>query len=278
MIWSGEDEAVLADLEQQHARLKTQGPEALKRTLQQRRTRLTTLANLLRQTEGTLAEVKVQAIKSQWQICKNLTEQKQAAAKAALGKTIIDKVGSEAWEELLFSAAKFFASDVEPGAEFPGTADISRCVLCQRVLDNVSHDRLQSFWKFLQDDLAQRLATAQEKLEELLLPLDDVPTETPEEANVLSQQYADEIPMIWSKVAGCFIALSARRDAILAATKSGKWEDLPSTPPPLSDDCGNEETAILEKEKALGEVVRASTACSGGRGSERSRNYFSIKL
>jgi energy-coupling factor transporter ATP-binding protein EcfA2 len=259
LVWSTEDEAVLTDLEQQHARLKTQGPEALKRILQQRRTRLTSLRNVLRQTEGSVAEVKVQAIKSQWQICKDLAEQKQAAATAALGKTVIEKVGSKAWEELLFAAAKFFVADVEPGMEFPGTADTSKCVLCQRVLDKVAHDRLQSFWNFLQDDLAQRLTAAQGKLEELLLPLEDVSAETPEELKVVGQHYAEEIPTIWSRVPGYFKALAGRHDAILTATKNGKWEDVSSTPPPLSAECGNEESAILEKETALGDPRQAAT-------------------
>ena len=95
--------------------------------------------------------------------------------KGSTGKDGDREVGSKAWEELLFAAAKFFVADIEPDMEFPGTAGSSKCVLCQQVLDKVAHDRLQSFWKFLQDDLAQRLAIALGKLEELLLPLDEVP-------------------------------------------------------------------------------------------------------
>ncbi len=258
LVWAPENDATLADLEQQHARLKTQGPEALKRALQQRRTRLSSLTNLLRKAEGLLAKDKVQAIEAQWRNCNKLAEQKQAAAKAALGKTVIDNVGSEAWEELLLAAAKFFTTGVEPDAEFPGTPDLSKCVLCQQVLDKVAHDRLKSFWKFLQNDLTQRLAEAQTKLNELVTSLDDVPPEIPEQLSVLTPQYAEEIPVIWSKVAGHFTKLEDRRDAIVAAMDTGKWEDVPSGPPPLSVKCENEETAILAKERALGDPILAA--------------------
>ena len=73
---------------------------------------------------------------------------------------------------------------------------------------------------------------------------------------MVGQQYAEEIPRIWSKVPGYFTALAGRRAAILTAKKNGKWECVSSTPPPLSDECGDEESAILEKEKALGEPNR----------------------
>jgi energy-coupling factor transporter ATP-binding protein EcfA2 len=257
LIWTPDDERLISDLEQQQARLKTEGPEALKRILGQRRQRIADLAAQLRGAEFLLTEEKVQAIQKQWRLCRELESQKQAAAKAALAKTEFEPVGTPAWEAVLSAAANYFSAEVEPGADFPGTPDVSRCVLCQRVLNGVAHDRLRSFWRFLQDDIAQRLRATQRQLRLMLDGLDNVPDETPAQLTVLAGEYAGDVPTIWPKVEDQFSELAKLRDAVRTATESGCWEEVPKPPPGLAADCDAQEEAVSAQIKALGDAAQA---------------------
>jgi len=257
-VWTDDDEASLTDFDKQHAKLKSQGPLALRQELQQRRSRTRNLAQQLNRAEALISTDKIAIIQKQQELCKQRKQQKDAAAKAALGKSLIEGVGTTGWEELLQAAAAFFASEVEPRGKFPGTVNESVCVLCQQVLEPEAHERLKKFWSFLQDDAAQKLTTAQNDLAALLKPLDRVPDSTPDDLLALEDDFKKEIPAIWKKATKHFEALAVRRDAVVKAAKSGAWDTVPGAPVSLAELCEAEVQRLNEKEGALNDAKQAA--------------------
>lgn len=258
LVWTEADQVNLSDCEQREARFKAEGPQALRRQLEQRRNRLATLTTRLRVAEQLVSENQIAALRQQRQVCIQLQEQKKSAAKLALSGAAIKGVGSTVWEDLMRAAASFFLVEVDPDTEFPGTMGQSLCVLCQQPIEPPAHERLQRFWRFLQDDVAQRLISAQEQLDLLVEPLGTWKVDMPAELAVLATHLADDVPMIWPKVPPHLAILAARRDAVLLAVSSGDWTPVPSAPVALSAACAAEQSALLASEQTLGDPAQAA--------------------
>lgn len=260
LVWTEADQAKLTDCEQQEAKFKTEGSQALRRQLGQRRNRLATLTVRLRAAEQLVGDTQIAAIRQQGQVCAQLREQKESAAKSALVGAVIKGVGSATWEDLLKAAARFFQMEVDSDAEFPGALGQSHCLLCQQQIEPAAHERLQRFWRFLQDDVAQRHLSAQEQLGRLLAPLIEWKADLPAELAVLATNLAEEVPVIWSKVPPHLALIAARRDAVLLAVTSGDWTLIPTAPVALSTICAAEEVALQANEQALGDPAKAAAA------------------
>jgi energy-coupling factor transporter ATP-binding protein EcfA2 len=254
LVWTDTDQAALEDQESQLTTLKSKGPEALRRELLHRKSRLTTLIGKLKFVEDTISESIIAEIKKVSILCKTLDEEKRAAAKLALGESEIAGIGSGAWESLIRSAEKFF-KETYPDGHFPGISGGAICVLCQQPLSPSAHEKLQQFWKFIQDDAAQKHAKEEKKLSTLLLPLKVVTAEIPAEIEVLKEQLSEEFPTIWKQVPSFFAAASLFKDLILSAVASGDWAPIGKGPVALSPQCEAEVTSLIQKEKDLGDAA-----------------------
>ena len=257
LVWGDTDQALLEDQELQLATLKTKGPDALKRELQQRRTRLRTLAAKLSFAENVVAAQVVISIKESSIRCRDFAEQKKAAAKLALGESAIAGVGSVAWESLIRSAAAFF-EETQTEEGFPGAVENSKCVLCHQVLSAAAHERLKRFWAFLLDEAAQKLKAEEDRMKKLLIPLDQITPHLPPELDVLKEHLAIEVPSIWGKVPAQFEALSSLKNSILVAVNSGDWSQLKQSPEPMSSQCEAEIAMLVQKESDLGDTAKAA--------------------
>lgn len=263
LVWTEADQVNLSDCEQREARFKAEGPQALRRQLEQRRNRLATLTARLRDAEQLVADTQIEAISQQRHMCTQLQEQKESAAKLALSGAVIKGVGSTAWEDLMRAAAIFFLREVEPDIEFPGPLGQSHCVLCQQPIEAPAHVRLQRFWRFLQDDVAQRLISAREQLQLLVEPLKAWKVDMPAELAVIATNLAEDVPMIWPQVPPHLAMIAVRRDAVLLAVTSGDWALVPSAPVTLSSDCAAEQSALLANEQTLGDPAQAIAELTG---------------
>ena len=262
LVWSEADQSILDDLNRQLVRLRAEGPQALLRQLGQRRAHLNLVKARLITVEELVGAVQVEAIRKQAALCVRLREEKEAAAKVAFSDSQIDGVGSAAWEDLMRAASAFFSSEVQPELEFPGTPDMSRCVLCQQLLIPEAFDRLDRFWKFLQHDLAQREGAAHVRLSGLMAPLEAWSAELPEDFAAIAANMAEEWPVIWAKIPALFAAVAARRDAVVAAVGDADWEKIPIEPPRLSVECSAEEPPLDARTRALADTSQAEAELS----------------
>lgn len=257
LVWVEADQAKLTDLSQQEAKLKAEGPQALRRLLQLRRGRLATLQSVLASAEQVVSAAQVDVIRQQQQLCGRLQEQKAATAEQALTGAVVPGTGSPAWETLMRAAAAFFASEAKPGEAFPGSLGAAQCMLCQQGLSAEAHDRLDRFWKFLQNDLSMQLVAADEQLARLAKGLVAVPAELPPNLTALADNLAEDVPVIWSQVSDYLATLADRRNAMVAAGGGGDWAAVPALPPALSVACATEDAALQVRETALADATQA---------------------
>ena len=257
--WTPEDQTKLDDLTVQHAKLTAEGPLAIRKQIAQRRGRLNSLRSQLARAEELLSETRVQALASQYLRCGQLQKQKDEMAKLALTGTEIGGVGTGEWEQVIRAAAVFFTNEADAGGvEFPGTLGQSRCVLCQQILTPEAHTRLVKFWQFLQDDAARLLRIADEQLSRLTTPIRVWPDIGPLTLTAIRSNLEEEVPSIWRKVEPFFVAIEARRQAILRALAGADWSLIPLLPASLAPDCDAEELALRTREEALGDPARAN--------------------
>jgi len=262
LIWVEADEVRLADLEKQSNTLKTSGPEVLRKQLQQRLARIRVLRSEMVKVETTLAEAKITAIQRQGALCRDLKSAKDLAAEKALGLSILPGAGSPLWEELLNAEAAFYAAQVDDTVPFPGKSQDSNCVLCQQKLDDESHTRLASFWRFLKDTAAVRLAEAEKRLIELKRDIDGISAKIPANVAAIAAQLEEEFPEIWPQVAAFYSEFGALHSAIYVGLESGDWSALPKPPGSLLARCDAAITDILEQETKLGDPTQAAVAAA----------------
>ena len=256
LAWTEADTALLKDLDHQLAVMKTQGPDALRKALNERRARIGTLKSLIQSAERRAAPSAVEAIKDSSTRCRQLKQQKDAAAKLAFGESQIKGVGSSAWEELVRSAAAFFSS-IDHEGSFPGIANTSRCVLCQQLITGEAHNRLRSFWAFLQNDASVKLEAESRVLAGLIEEMEKIPGAVPAEITVNTDLFSAEVPAIWPNVAPQFEKLAAIRSGVLSAIQSGDWSQIHSMEESLAAVCDIEGNALEGKVKVLGDSAKA---------------------
>lgn len=84
-------------------------------------------------------------------------------------------VAEDAWRQLWEAAAAYSNTRAYPGHTHPNTAEGSRCVLCQQLLDAEARSRLQGFGDFVQSRLESTAAMAEKQYAELLAALPNSP-------------------------------------------------------------------------------------------------------
>lgn len=261
LVWSETDEASLLDLETQSNTLKVSGPQVLRKQFQQRIARIKLLRVEMEKVENALSVSKVSALHAQLNLCKELKAAKSLAAKKALGLSVLPGAGTTGWEQLLRAAAEFYVQNAEQEDAYPGNIDEAHCVLCQQKLDSASHARLTSFWKFLQDTAAVRLAESEKRLTELAKELDKIAESTPSNVNAIAPQLAEEIPEIWAEALKFFEGYGAIYTAIFTALESGSWPTLPNAPVSLLTKCDAVVKDLTDQDEKLGDPVQvAATA------------------
>ena len=262
LVWSEADESRLLDLEKQSNTLKISGPQVLRKQLQQRLARVQTLRAEMEKVEKALAADKVSSLQAQAKLCKELKAAKSLAAEKALGLSILPGAGTAGWEQLLKAAAVFYAQNDESKSAYPGKPNESHCVLCQQKLDDVAHARLTSFWQFLQDTAAVRLAEAEKRLAELTKELDQVAASTPANVNTIATQLAEEIPEIWPEALQFFELYGALYTGVFTALENANWSELPKAPASLLSKCDSVTTELMAQDAKLGDPAQAAATAA----------------
>ena len=92
-------------------------------------------------------------------------EAAKAASLAFASGSSLTGIGGEAWKRLWEAARRYSESQAYPGEFFPVTRDGAVCLLCQQPIEKTSAARLNTFEKFVQDDVQRLAESARDKVE-----------------------------------------------------------------------------------------------------------------
>jgi len=163
--WTADDEAVLNETEKKLLILEKTSPAILKKQILTERRGLEVLLESVNRVTEQISENRVKNIKDEIQEIEKYSKAVETAAKLAFGDLDVNGIGNDIWRELILSAAEFSTKFAYPGQVFPSTEENSKCVLCLQTLDKNAKERLTRFWKFIQDDTANKKAKAVELLD-----------------------------------------------------------------------------------------------------------------
>lgn len=189
--WSASDQKELGQLTE---RLKVADPVLLARQKRAKKQQLDLSVTVLQNAATAVSK----------EACKNLQELKRAAvdqrrrategAKANTASAKLNGIGTDTWIELWKAAKAYSVEQAYPGAEYPVTDDISRCVLCHQALDGEAKIRLQDFEGYVQGKLEAAARLAEETC---LAAIKSLPA-SPSEAEIqTSCQAAGLVEDVW---------------------------------------------------------------------------------
>lgn len=231
-------------LEQQRAELKANDPLKQAEAFRRLKRRVATQREQMQREAASLGATKVKDLKDAVSAHAVAGQAALQASTQQFQAEALPGVGGEAWK-LMFRAAAVYSTTAYPGHAFPHTGDGSRCVLCQQELDGDAKERMQRFWKFLEDQTAQELQRAKVSLDSQTQALTRL-TFAKTDAELV-KEISDHNTALSAQVAGHAAGMAALRDAALAAVTSGQWDTLP-TP-----DVSGTETLLLALETSLEE-------------------------
>ena len=128
------------------------------------KSRIEKLRNGIIALDNGLSAEKCNFLKSLQTKFREATEAARLASEEAFKNQPLQGVGSGPWREMFEAARRYSELLAYPGHSFPCTADKSRCVLCQQSLGEEAKQRMQSFEKFIKQDIAREAEIAEKAL------------------------------------------------------------------------------------------------------------------
>ena len=160
---------------------------------------------------------------------KNAAEgaEKKAADALRSGEELLPGTGEHVWK-LLFEAARRYSIEAAyPGEEFPQSAEVKVCPLCQESLPESGVNRLKRFDEYIQNDVAKTAEAARNKLE--------IAKGKIEAADLMvsaDEALSDELKVLDGsvhKVINDFQdSIDARREFMLQCLETSKWAEIPA--------------------------------------------------
>lgn len=217
----------LAQLRQLVATAKVNPPKEQAAQLRRRKARLEQLKQKVTALDNSLAKAAPEKLKTLKSAAQAATTAASLASTEAFKDEPLKSTGSEAWR-LLFDAAKTFSTlDAYPDVAFPVVGEGATCVWCQQLLSDDAKARLKRFEKFVTNDAATRKAEADKAFKDALKAVTDSDVRTLE----VDATYLDDLRAISealaTKAQTYFTAAQKRKDAIVKACESDKWETIP---------------------------------------------------
>ena len=117
------------------------------------------ISELVRKIDISQAWVKDEAINKIKRIDNDaesaIEAEKLAAVNFRAGEALLDGTGDSLWKIFFESARKYSTEMAYPGKEYPNVEEGSKCLFCQRELDEESKVRLKRFEQYLLEDTAR---------------------------------------------------------------------------------------------------------------------------
>lgn len=230
--------------------LRDRDPVKIAAEIRRTTTRLRTLRNELSALETPLSDGTLTQLANAF-ITMTAAENasKLAAEMLQAGGTFVVGTGTEPWEVLLRSAAKYATEVAYPTIEFPGPND-AHCVLCQQPLTREAIDRLKSFFQFIEADAQKKATEAREATKKLYRAISTLSLENFPSDRVLLGELGESEPVLEIAIQEYLTALSKRRASVLSTASNRRLdpqEALPKSPILALD-------ALIDKQTA--EAVR----------------------
>jgi ABC-type transport system involved in cytochrome c biogenesis ATPase subunit len=200
-------------------------PVEMANVLRQRRRRIERIHQGVSQIEKLLDSGSEQALKEASEDAAAKDEAVNLAAQAAFQNEPLRHVGSDAWRHLWEAARRYSQSDAYPAAPFPVTKD-ARCVLCQQPLGVDAAARLERFEQFVKDDTQRVAEEARRDLDQRIGVVRDVSTGTRVFRDELADLALCDKP-VHEHCRRYLVFARLRRRALLRATRSDAWSDIP---------------------------------------------------
>lgn len=164
-----------------------------------------------------------------------------AAAEFRAGEDLLEGTGDSLWKTLFESAKKYSTEVAYSDKEYPFVDEGSKCVLCQRELDDESKDRLKRFEKYITEDVSklakektQVRENAKKRIKEAVLSfnMDDA----------LKEELSEIDKDIVNNIAKYEAGIEQIRTWVLESLESHDWSDQPG----LGDDPRVEVKVFIE--------------------------------
>lgn len=213
--------------------LRDEDPVKLAAGIRRTTTRLSTLRDEVSAlevplTDGTLSQLANAFV--------SMTAAESASRLAAemlqAGGAFVVGTGTEPWEVLLRSAAKYATEVAYPTNDFPGP-DNAHCVLCQQPLTGEAIDRLKSFFQFIEADAQKKATESREATKKLYRAISKLGLETFPSDRVLLGELDESEPALATAIREYIGALGARRASVLSTAANrtlNPQEALPTSP------------------------------------------------
>lgn len=163
---------------------------------------------------------------------------KLAAQTLQAGGAYVVGTGTEPWEVLLRSAAKYATEVAYPAHAFPGPDD-AHCVLCQQPLPSDAIDRLKSFFQFIEADAQKKATESREATKKLYRAISTLSFESFPSDRVLLGELDESEPALVTAIRDYLAALGMRRASVLSTAANrtlNPQEVLPTSPLPALDE------------------------------------------
>lgn len=160
---------------------------------------------------------------------KNAAEdaEKKTAGTLRSGEELLPGTGEHVWK-LLFKAARRYSIEAAySGQEFPQSAEIKVCPLCQENLSESGSNRLKRFDEYIQNNVAKTAEVARNKLEMAKGKLEtaDLMVAADEALNDELRVLDDSVHQVIKDFQD---SIDVRRKFILQCLETSKWGEIPS--------------------------------------------------
>jgi energy-coupling factor transporter ATP-binding protein EcfA2 len=146
-------------LKDREARLRIADTTKERLRLTRQAAKLDSLRTHLKTVHDAVCDNAVAALQQERDRLKSLDQSADLVAKS-LESDPLPGIGTSPWYELWESARRFSEAQAYPNNAFPIVREGARCVLCQQLLDEESHERLSRFERFVRHDTQTRAREA----------------------------------------------------------------------------------------------------------------------
>lgn len=228
--FTDQDEKCAKMLEKEVADLIANDPVEKARTIRRDKSRIDQFRLRLQDVCRSLSTKQIRKLKDLWQDAETAKQAAFLASQAAFGSEPLPGVGGDTWRTMFEAAMRYSESTAYPHTPFPVIDKNSRCVLCQQPLADDAKDRLQRFWKFIQDDTAKTASEKRQLFDNALSANSNLDLDFGAKDSILLDEIYEFSPSAQDLFGSFFQALRERQTAVGKASKSGDWANVPRLP------------------------------------------------
>lgn len=220
------DEIRLSELTKTVADYKANDPTKKAQALRREKGRIDGLRKELYAIANALSSKAVSAFKKVSSSAVAANKAAEIASKRAFSQEPLHGTGSDSWRLMFESAKRFSEEQAYPGEKFPVTDEKSLCVLCQQPLDTDAKDRMNRFWKFIEDDTARIAKERTKSLNTTIATLKNLNLDLFDRNPQLYEEMEERSKTTATTIKSWLVSLESRKQRILDAINTDAWASV----------------------------------------------------